>query len=103
MSSNPASLSHRRYEILLPETYPDGRPIPASVFADSLSELLDRFGADSSDTSILHVERNGIILFRADVPDDRESRDYFHEFKERLKVRFQQVDMFMTTYPIEVI
>lgn len=102
MSPHLATL-HRRYEILLPRCSSDGKPIPDAVFADSLAELLQRFGPDSSDTRVLHSRRDGFVLFLIDVPDDVESRDFFHEFTERLKVRFQQIDIFMTTYPVEVI
>jgi len=38
-----------------------------------------------------------------DVPDLPENREYFVEFKEKLKVRFQRIDIWMTTYPIEVL
>ena len=38
----------------------------------------------------------------ADVPDARESREWFLEFKERLKRDFRQIDIWMITHPIEV-
>ena len=38
-----------------------------------------------------------------DVPDAPESLEFFREFKEKLKGRFQQIDIWMTTYPIDVI
>jgi hypothetical protein len=38
-----------------------------------------------------------------DVSDTPENRQFFVEFKERLKARFQQLDIWMTTYPVEVI
>ena len=38
-----------------------------------------------------------------DAPDEPESRDFFRAFKEKIKQRFQQIDIWMTTYPIEVI
>jgi hypothetical protein len=38
-----------------------------------------------------------------DVPDASESREYFVAAKERLKARFQQLDIWMTTYLIEVL
>jgi hypothetical protein len=37
------------------------------------------------------------------VPDTSDSRQFFVEFKEQLKERFQQLDIWMTTYPLEVI
>jgi len=38
-----------------------------------------------------------------DVDDIPENREFFRQFKERLKVRFQQIDIWMTTHPIDVI
>ena len=39
----------------------------------------------------------------ADVPDTQENRQWFIEFKERLKRDFQQIDIWMITHPIEVL
>jgi hypothetical protein len=38
-----------------------------------------------------------------DVPDTTENREFFVQFKEQLKTRFQQIDIWMTTYPLEVL
>lgn len=38
-----------------------------------------------------------------DVPDAPESREYFTADKERLKERFRQIDIWMTTFLIEVL
>jgi len=38
-----------------------------------------------------------------DVPDTPENRQFFVEIKQRLKARFQQIDIWMTTYAVEVI
>jgi hypothetical protein len=38
-----------------------------------------------------------------DVSDTAQNRRFFIEFKELLKERFQQIDIWMTTYLIEVI
>jgi hypothetical protein len=38
-----------------------------------------------------------------DVSDDPEHREFFLDFKERMKVRFQQIDLWLTTYLIEVL
>jgi hypothetical protein len=37
------------------------------------------------------------------VPDAAEHRQSFAEFEERAKVKFGQVDLWMTTYLIDVI
>jgi hypothetical protein len=38
-----------------------------------------------------------------DVPDLPQHREFFTQFKERLKTRFGQIDIWMTTYLIEVL
>ena len=47
--------------------------------------------------------RDDLIRVFVDVPDVRENREFFIAAKERLKGRFQQLDIWMTTYLIEVL
>lgn len=63
----------RRFEILLPLRFNNGRSVPNELIADTLLE---------------HLPTN---------------REFFVKFKERLKARFEQLDIWMTTYPIEVL
>ncbi len=81
------------------------------MIADTLLELEERFGAVSSETQTIRglwrhedqLFRDELIRVFVDTPDDPESRQFFLEFKERAKVRFKQIDIWMTTYPIEVL
>jgi hypothetical protein len=97
----------RRYEILLPLQYNDGEPVPDSLLADVVLDLRSRFHAASSETQIIQGlwENKGVIFQRIflDVPDTTDNRQFFVQFKERLKERFQQLDIWLTTHPIEVI
>jgi hypothetical protein len=47
--------------------------------------------------------RDDLIRVFVDVPDVPENRQFFVEYKERLKARFQQLDIWMTTYLLEVL
>ena len=47
--------------------------------------------------------RDELVRVFADVPDRPENRQFFADFKEQLKSRFRQHDIWITTYPIEVI
>jgi hypothetical protein len=38
-----------------------------------------------------------------DVEDLAEHREFFGDFKERLKIRFRQIEIYMTTHLIDVI
>ena len=56
--------SFRRFEILLPRRFNDGRTVPDELIADTLLELEERFGAVSSETqSIRGLWRHEDQLF----------------------------------------
>jgi hypothetical protein len=105
------SASFRRFEILLPLRFNDGEPVPDEVIADALLELEERFGAVSCETQVIQgrwryadqLFRDDLIRVFVDVPDLLECREFFLEFKERAKERFHQLDIWMTTYPVEVL
>jgi hypothetical protein len=88
----------------------DGTPVPDEAVPDTLFELEERFGAVSCETQTIRGRwrsdgqsyRDDLIRVFVDIPDAPENRSYFVEFKERLKERFQQLDIWMTTYLIEV-
>ena len=44
----------RRYEILLPLRFNDGKRVSKALLAQTIQELEDRFGAVSSETQIIH-------------------------------------------------
>ena len=103
--------SSRRYEILLPLKFNDGQSVPWSLIGDTLVELRERFGAVSWETQIIHgvwqhqgVDfRDDLVRVFVDVPDRPENRQFFVHLKTQLKSRFNQLEIWMTTYPIEVI
>jgi hypothetical protein len=100
----------RRYEILLPQRSNDGQPFPEELGVQTLLELEERFGAASSETQVVRGfwrhegqrYRDELVRVFVDVQDTPEAREFFHQFKETLKARFQQLDIWMTSYPIEV-
>ena len=101
----------RRYEILLPSQFNDGRSIPQDLIADTLQELEQAFGAVSCETQTIvglwrregELYRDSLARVFVDAEDTPQNRQFFVEFKERLKDRFQQKDIWLTTYPVEVI
>jgi hypothetical protein len=105
------SRSLRRYEILLPLRFNDGQSVPDDLVAETLLEREQRFGAVSTETQTNRglwrhegeSYRDDLVRVFVEVSDEPEHRQYFLEFKERLKARFQQIDIWMTTYPIEVL
>jgi hypothetical protein len=105
------SSSLRRFEILLPLRFNDGQAVPDSLIADCLLEVRQQFGAVSSETQTIHgiwshqgqIYRDELLRIFVDVPDTPESRRFFTDYKDRLKTRLKQIDIWMTTYPIELI
>lgn len=101
----------RRFEVLLPLRFNDGTPVPDDLVAETLVELRDRFGAVSCETQTIRGHwrfegqpfRDELIRAFVDAPDEPECRRFFVEYKDRLKSRFQQIDIWMTTYLIEVL
>lgn len=101
----------RRFELLLPTKLNNGQPVPDGAFPVTLLELEERFGAVSAETQTIAgqwrheglVYRDESVRVFVDVPDTDENREFFIGFKEILKKRFQQIDIWMTTFPLEVL
>lgn len=101
----------RRFEVLLPLRFNDGRAVPDDLLADTLIELESRFGAVSCESQTIRGLwqhegqgfRDDLVRVFVDVEDAPSSREFFTEFKERLKTRFQQLDIWLTTYLVEAL
>ena len=101
----------RRYEILLPLVFNDGTPVPEELLAETFIELRRKFGAASWETQVLRgtweaggtVYQDNLTRFFVDVTDAPEHREFFKSFKERLKARFNQLDVWITSHPIDLI
>ncbi len=101
----------RRYEILVPLVLNDGTPVAESLLAQTFEELRAHFGAASWETQVLRgtweqegaVYQDNLTRFFVDVPDVPEHREFFKQFKQQLKQRFQQLDVWITSYPVDVI
>ena len=76
-----------------------------------LVELREQFGAASCETQTIRgqwqhqgeVYHDELVRVFVDVEDTAENRRFFLEFKERLKARFQQIDLWLTSYPIDLL
>jgi hypothetical protein len=74
-------------------------------------DLERQFGSVSAETQIIRglwhhegqSDRDELIRVFVDVPDTPENMRFFEEFKEQLKARFRQLDIWMTTYLVEVL
>jgi len=47
--------------------------------------------------------RDDLVRVFVDTPDKPANREFFVDFKNQMKTRFQQLDIWMTTYLVEVL
>ena len=100
----------KRYEILLPLNYNDGTEVEPEKFDQTADELSDRFGGVTLDTVRITGTwkyggaryRDELLRIRIDSSDPR-ATDFLRTYKELLKERFQQIDIWITAHELEII
>jgi hypothetical protein len=100
-----------RFEILLPLFYNDGRAVEREKFLQTDDDLVQLFGATSTDTIVVHgrwlyqstLYQDQLIRVRLDVEDKPENWQTVRACKETLKARFDQLDIWITAHRIEVV
>ena len=83
----------RRFEVLPPLQFNDGREVPAEWLADAVLEIVERFGAASYESQRIEGHwRQGVTVYRdnlvrlvIDVPDNAKNRAWMKSFKQRWK------------------
>jgi hypothetical protein len=101
----------RRYEILVPLVFNDGTLVPRNCWHKLLPSNAPSLALPLGKTQIVRgfwehegtVYKDNFTRFFVDVPDLPEHRRFFTEFKERLKDRFDQLDVWITSHPMDVI
>jgi hypothetical protein len=100
----------RRYEVMLPLRFNDGREVPGEWLAEAFIEVVEHFGAGSYETQVVegHWRQSGVTyrddLTRlvVDVPDTSVNRAWVRAFKERWKTRLEQLELWVVSYRIEI-
>jgi hypothetical protein len=103
--------SRRRYEILVPLLFNSGEAVPRQLLRQTFKELRKRFGAATWETQTLRgawehegeVYEDTLARFFVDVPDTPENLAHFRDYKAVLKTRFRQLDIWITSHPLDVI
>ena len=96
----------RRYEILVPLLFDDGSAaVSGALLAQTFAELRAKFGAVSRETQPVHgswehqgVSYRDLTRFFVDVPDLPEYVNFFRDFKQTLKQRFDPVEFWIISY-----
>ena len=104
-------MRRRRYEILLPLTHNDGRPISTDRFQQTRDELIAQFGAVSMSAfavigAWVHEGtryEDELRRFTVDVEDIPEKQHFMAAPKKTLLERFEQIEIYMVSFPVEII
>ena len=100
----------RRFEVLLPLQFNDGRSIPEDWVSEAVLEIVDRFGAASYETQRIEghwrhagaVYRDNLVRLVIDIPDLARNRNWMTQFKSRWKRKLEQLELWMVSYRIEI-
>jgi hypothetical protein len=99
-----------QYVVLLPVTFNDGSVIPESLHLKTHDDLFQQFGGLTVDGTVAGSwESQGIryddqlwrVLVAGDDTDDNER--FMREFKERLKARFEQEEIWIEVHRIRLL
>jgi hypothetical protein len=104
----------RRFEVLLPSQFNDGADVAETCLhcvPETLMQVVERFGALSLERApidgvwIAMGRRYDDELLRLtiDVPDTDDNRRWMTMFKTELLDRFEQLEIYITSYPIDVL
>ncbi len=100
----------RRYEVLLPLRFNDGREIAPEWIAEAVLEIVQQFGAASYETQPIEGHwKQGSVSYRDDLvrvivdsPDTESARKWIRDFKQRWRLRLEQLELWVVSYQIDV-
>ena len=100
----------RRFEILLPLQFNDGREVPPDWLAEAVLEIVEHFGAASYETQKVEghwryqgiVYRDNLVKIVVDAPDDEANRQWMRDYKARWKQKLEQLELWLISYTIDV-
>jgi hypothetical protein len=100
----------RRFEILLPLQFNDGREIPPEWLAEAVLEIVENFGAASYETQKVEghwryqgiLYRDNLVKIVIDAPDEEENREWMRDYKARWKQKLEQLELWLISYTIDV-
>jgi hypothetical protein len=100
----------RRFEILLPLQFNDGREIPPDWLAEAVLEIVEHFDAASYETQKVEghwrhqgiLYRDNLVKIVIDAADEEASREWMRHYKARWKEKLEQLELWLVSYTIDV-
>ena len=104
------SSKSRRFEVLLPVRFNDGREIPEELLGEAVNEIVSQYGAVSFYKQAIEghwqhdnrLYRDDLACIVVDVADTVKNRKWMRAFKTRWKDRLEQLELWMVSYPIDI-
>ena len=104
-------MRRRRYEMLLPLAHNDGRPVDPAKHRSTHDELVARFKAVTRLPSVARgvwvhqgtTYAEDFIRLFVDVPDTPANRKFFVRLKATLLERFEQLEIYIASYPVDIL
>ena len=104
-------MRRRRYEMLLPLKHNDGRPVSGELLEQTRELLIKRFkGLTFWPQSVRgmwlykgarYEEEHALVI--VDVADTKANRHFFIKLKAMLVRSFEQIQIYIVSYPVEVL
>ena len=100
----------RRFEVMLPLQFNDGRAVPPEWIPEAALEIVDQFGAARYETQRVEGHwrhagvlcRDDLVRIVVDVPDTSQNRQWMKKFKKRWKDRLEQLELWLISYRIDI-
>lgn len=100
----------RRYEVLLPIRFNDGKSVPEELLGEAVNEMVEQFNAVSFYKEAVSghwrqddtLFRDDLALLVVDVADTTKNRQWMKAFKARWKQRLEQLEIWMVSYRIDI-
>lgn len=89
----------------------DGRSVSPELHARTREELIERFGALSGMSATVRGTwvHNGVryedelVRLVVDAEDTEENQQFFVAFKATLLERFEQIDIYIVSFPVDIL
>ncbi len=100
----------RRFEILLPLQFNDGREVPTDWLAEAVLEIVEKFEAASYETQKVEghwrhqgiLYRDNLVKIVIDAADEEANREWMRDYKTRWKEKLEQLELWLVSYTIDV-
>jgi hypothetical protein len=100
----------RRFEVMLPLQFNDGRTVPPEWIAEAALEIVEQFGAVSYESQKVEghwrhagvLYKDDLVRLVVDLPDTSPNRAWMKKFKKRWKRRLEQLELWLISYRIDI-